>query len=72
MNIGYARDTTEERKEVKVGAHLYRHTSRTGWSCLESRFTGAAQDGEVQLWDCRRGDSEALLSDTPDVRSRPL
>jgi hypothetical protein len=58
--------------EVKVGAHLYRYTSRTGWSCLEDRFTGPAQDREVQLWDCRRDNAEALLSDTPDVRSRPL
>jgi hypothetical protein len=63
---------SSEPKEVKVGVHLYRYTSSTGWSCLEERVNGPAQDGEVQLWDCRRGAAEALLSDTPYVKSRSL
>jgi len=59
-------------KDVNVATSLYKYTSTTGWSCLEKRYHGPAQDNEVQLWDCRRGSAEALLSDTPSVASRPL
>jgi hypothetical protein len=60
-------------KPHKVGKHLYRFTTPTGWSCVYTVFhSNHAQDSEGEIFDCAKGSAIVRWSDSPEIQPHAL